>query len=128
MSNAGLADAASALDAMAAGIKPNRFELMSGALALNMIIDPKTASTDLQVAYYYLTPFQLVMIFNGADMGSSRLAQVSLYRRQRPDLSRKFKNCSRHSFVGQFCHLLKQVPGVGVANFIDGVVENLEML
>jgi hypothetical protein len=50
MSNAGLADAASALDTMAAGIKPKRAELMSGAMALNMIIDPKTASIDLQLA------------------------------------------------------------------------------
>jgi hypothetical protein len=50
MSNVGLADAACALDAMAAGNNPNRAELMSGALALNMIIDPRTASTDLQLA------------------------------------------------------------------------------
>ena len=50
MSNAGLADAASALDAMAAGIEPNRAELISGALALNYCIDKETMNAKLQAA------------------------------------------------------------------------------
>jgi hypothetical protein len=55
MSNAGLADAANALEADAAGVEPNRAELISGALALNILVDRKLAdrkpvSTNLQLA------------------------------------------------------------------------------
>jgi hypothetical protein len=50
MSNAGLADAASALDAMAAGLEPNRAELISGALALNYCIDKETMNAKLHAA------------------------------------------------------------------------------
>jgi hypothetical protein len=50
MSNAGLADAASALDAIAAGVEPNRAELMSGALALNYCIDSGVMNAKLQAA------------------------------------------------------------------------------
>jgi hypothetical protein len=61
MSNAGLADAASALDAMAAGLEPNRAELMSGALALNML---KTTDNKLQLAALGLS----VQATSGANM------------------------------------------------------------
>ena len=50
MSNAGLANAASALEAIAAGIEPNRAELMSGALALNYFIDSGKMNAKLQAA------------------------------------------------------------------------------
>ncbi|SRR6266851_2124626 len=50
MSNAGLADAVNALDAMAAGITPNRAELMSGALTLNCLVNNNPVSTNLQLA------------------------------------------------------------------------------
>ncbi len=50
MSNAGLVDAASALEAMAAGIEPNRAELVSGARALDEYVSDKEVSIDLRLA------------------------------------------------------------------------------
>jgi hypothetical protein len=50
MSNAGLADAVSALENIAAGVEPNRAELMSGALALNIFVKDREVSTDLLLA------------------------------------------------------------------------------
>ena len=50
MSNAGLVDAAKSLDALAAGIKPNRAEVISGALALNTLPVANRVRNDLQLA------------------------------------------------------------------------------
>jgi hypothetical protein len=50
MSNAGLVDAARSLDALAAGIKPNHAEVISGAIALNTLPAAQRVRNDLQLA------------------------------------------------------------------------------
>jgi hypothetical protein len=50
MSNAGLADAASVLDALAAGTQPDRARVIAGALALDTLTKTTTVSRDLQDA------------------------------------------------------------------------------
>jgi hypothetical protein len=50
MLNAGLADAATVLDALAAGTKPDRARIIAGALALDTLAQTAELSRDLQDA------------------------------------------------------------------------------
>ena len=50
MSNAGLSDAASALDDLAAGTQPDRARVIAGALALDTLTRTTRPSRDLQDA------------------------------------------------------------------------------